>query len=77
MSVNITKNPLLVFFIKIDSYNYKFKTCNKVYKTPNGGIGHFRTYYLTHLKDPSDKVVLSKRKLQIILLPALPNTETF
>jgi hypothetical protein len=77
MAVNITKNQLLVFFIKIDSYNYKCKTCNKVYKTPNGGIGNLRTHYLTHLKDPSDKVVLGKRKLQTILLPTLPNTETF
>jgi len=77
MAVNIIKNQLLVFFIKIDSYNCKCKTCNKVYKTPNGGIGNLRTHYLAHLKDPSDKVVLGKRKLQTILLPALPTTETF
>lgn len=77
MAVNITKNQLLVFFTKIDSYNYKCKTCNKVYKTPNGGIGNLRTHYSTHLKDPSDKVVSGKRKLQTVLLPMLPNTEVF
>jgi len=51
MSVNLTKQELLVYFNKIDQYNYLCKKCNKPYKTPNGGIGNLKTHLATHAKD--------------------------
>ncbi|KAE9542349.1 hypothetical protein AGLY_003476 [Aphis glycines] len=33
----ISKNQLLLYFSNIDQLNYKCNTCNKIYKTPNGG----------------------------------------
>lgn len=65
----ISKSQLLFHFTKIDSYNYKCKTCNRTYKTPNGGIGNMKVHFATHLKNSSYKVVLGKRKLQTGLLP--------
>lgn len=44
MSESISKNQLLVLYTKIDAYHYKCKTCNKTYKTSNGGIGNLKMY---------------------------------
>jgi len=60
MSVNLTKQELLVYFIKIDKYNYICKKCNNSYKTPNGGICNLRTHLSTHAKVPKDKVLPGK-----------------
>lgn len=67
MSVNLTKEELLVYFTKIDKYNYKCKTCNKVYKTPNGGTGNLKTHFSTHLKAPKDKIFPGKRISQSLI----------
>lgn len=67
MSNDISKAQLLVYFKKINAYNYICKKCNKPYKTPNGGIGNLKAHYATHLQDVSDKVVPGKRKSQTVL----------
>lgn len=69
MSVQLSKSQLINYFTKIDSYNYKCKTCGKTYKTPNGGISNLRTHYAIHINNAVDKVIPGKRKTQTVLLP--------
>lgn len=63
----ISKNQLLLHFSKIDQLNYKCNICNKIYKTPNGGVGNLKAHYATHSRINYD--LTGKRKRQILLTP--------
>ena len=64
--MNLTKQEL-VYFTKIDQYNYTCNKCNKPCKISNG-IGNLKTHLATHAKAPKDKVVPGKITLQTALI---------
>lgn len=63
---SVSKNQLLLHFSKIDQLNYKCNLCNKIYKTPNGGVGNLKAHYATHARIND---VAGKRKRQTLLAP--------
>ncbi|KAL4091698.1 hypothetical protein QTP88_026349 [Uroleucon formosanum] len=57
-----------VFTVSISDNQYSMPyMCNKIYKTPNGGVGDLKAHYATHSRINDD--LTGKRKRQILLTP--------